>query len=42
VSETQFLTQLNDIENINHIVVYMTGEVPFPEGFAGAGKNGFK
>ncbi len=39
VSDTQFLIQVPDIESSgNHIVVYMTGEIPFPEGFAGAGK----
>ncbi|RMZ99237.1 OPI10 -like protein [Brachionus plicatilis] len=35
VSETQFLIEVHDIENVNHIVVYMTGEMPFPDGYAG-------
>jgi hypothetical protein len=30
---------LTDIENIHHVVVYMTGEMPFPEGLAGAGNS---
>ena len=37
VSETQFLIQISDINSVNHVVVFMTGEMPFPEGFAGAG-----
>ncbi|CAF0810749.1 unnamed protein product [Brachionus calyciflorus] len=36
VSETQFLIEVHDIENANHIVVYMTGQMPFPEGYGGA------
>jgi len=36
-SENQFMIQLADIEHAgNHLVVFMTGETPFPEGYAGA------
>jgi len=27
-----------DADNINHIVVFMTGQIPFPDGFGGAGE----
>lgn len=27
-----------DADNINHIVVFLTGTVPFPNGMGGAGK----
>jgi hypothetical protein len=30
------MIQIPDIDNVNHIVVFMTGEMPFPEGYAGA------
>ncbi len=30
------MIQITNIENVNHVVVYMTGEVPFPDGYAGA------
>ena len=32
------MIEVNDIENVNHIVVYMTGEMPFPDGYSGAGE----
>ncbi|KAJ8951467.1 hypothetical protein NQ318_000161 [Aromia moschata] len=35
ISPTQFVTTINDADNINHIVVFLTGAVPFPEGTAG-------
>jgi len=35
VGETQFLTTIHDADNINHIVVFMTGTVPFPQGMGG-------
>jgi hypothetical protein len=34
VDQTKFLMQLEKAEEINHIVVFMTGEQPFPEGYA--------
>jgi hypothetical protein len=37
VGETQFLTTIHDADNINHIVVFMTGTVPFPQGMGGLG-----
>ncbi|XP_067655894.1 protein Hikeshi-like [Haliotis asinina] len=36
VSETQFLFNITDADNINHVVLFMTGQTPFPEGFGGA------
>jgi hypothetical protein len=36
VGETQFLFNIQDADNINHIVVFMTGQTPFPDGFGGA------
>ncbi|KAJ8927817.1 hypothetical protein NQ314_019699, partial [Rhamnusium bicolor] len=35
ITTTQFVTTINDADNINHIVVFLTGAVPFPEGTAG-------
>ncbi|XP_043270385.1 protein OPI10 homolog [Venturia canescens] len=36
VGETQFLITVNDADNINHIGLFLTGTVPFPEGMGGA------
>lgn len=38
VGETQFLCTIPDADSINHVVVFMTGQVPFPEGAGGAGE----
>ncbi|CAH2011744.1 unnamed protein product [Acanthoscelides obtectus] len=35
ISDRQFVTTIPDADNINHIVVFLTGAVPFPEGTAG-------
>ncbi|CAH0552605.1 unnamed protein product [Brassicogethes aeneus] len=35
ISERQFVTTIQDADNINHIVVFLTGAVPFPEGMGG-------
>ncbi|XP_044262530.1 protein OPI10 homolog [Tribolium madens] len=35
ISETQFITTIPDADSINHIVVFLTGAIPFPEGTAG-------
>ncbi|RZC42412.1 DUF775 domain containing protein [Asbolus verrucosus] len=35
ISETQFVTTIPEADNINHIVVFLTGVVSFPEGTAG-------
>ena len=32
----QFFFTLEQVEGINHIVVFLTGELPFSDGFAGA------
>ncbi|XP_077260533.1 protein OPI10 homolog [Temnothorax americanus] len=36
VGENQFLITIPDADNINHIVVFLTGTVPFPDGMGGA------
>jgi len=36
VDATKFLFSVSDLDNVNHIVVFMTGSEPFPEGFGGA------
>ncbi|KAL4225113.1 hypothetical protein ACF0H5_015806 [Mactra antiquata] len=36
VSENQFLFNVPDADNINHIVVFMTGQIPFPDGLGGS------
>lgn len=36
VSENQVLFNIPDADSINHIVVFMTGQIPFPDGFGGA------
>lgn len=35
ISETKFLTTIPEADNVNHIVVFLTGVMPFPEGTAG-------
>ncbi|KAL7983226.1 hypothetical protein Chor_000102 [Crotalus horridus] len=36
VAEDKFVFNLPDYENINHVVVFMLGTVPFPEGMGGS------
>lgn len=36
ISETQVLFDLPDADHINHVVVFMTGQTPFPDGLGGA------
>ncbi|XP_072744272.1 protein OPI10 homolog [Anoplolepis gracilipes] len=36
VGENQFLITVPDADNINHIVVFLTGTIPFPNGMGGA------
>ncbi|XP_045176445.1 protein OPI10 homolog [Mercenaria mercenaria] len=36
VSENQMLFNIADADSINHIVVFMTGQTPFPDGLGGA------
>lgn len=38
VGEKQFLITIPDAHNLNHVVVFLTGAVAFPEGYAGLGK----
>ena len=38
VSENKVIFNIPDADNINHIVVFMTGQIPFPDGFGGAGE----
>ena len=37
IGENQVLFIIQDADNINHIVVFMTGQTPFPDGLGGAG-----
>ena len=37
VGEKQFLITIPDADNINHVVVFLTGAVAFPNGFGGLG-----
>ncbi|KAG4079301.1 hypothetical protein HA402_007993 [Bradysia odoriphaga] len=36
VGETQFLINIPEADNINHIVIFLTGETPLPIGLAGS------
>ncbi|VDQ13461.1 unnamed protein product [Trichobilharzia regenti] len=38
VTETQFLLDLLPLNDVNHIVVFLTGEIPFPPNMGGGGK----
>jgi len=37
ISERQFVTTVLEADNINHIVVFLTGTQAFPEGLGGSG-----
>lgn len=39
VGERQFLSVIVDADNVNHVVIFMTGQIPFPEGSAGLSKS---
>lgn len=41
IGESQFLINVPDANNVNHIAVFLTGTVPFPDGMAGAGKRSY-
>lgn len=36
MAEDKFVFDLPDYENINHVVVFMLGTIPFPEGMGGS------
>ncbi|XP_034944976.1 protein OPI10 homolog [Chelonus insularis] len=36
ISENQFLINVADADNVNHIVIFLTGTIPFPDGMGGA------
>lgn len=38
ISDAQFVINIAEADNVNHVVVFLTGTTPFPEGMAGAGK----
>jgi hypothetical protein len=29
---------ISDVDHVNHLVVFMTGQIPFPENYGGGGK----
>ena len=35
-SASEFYLALDEVESINHVVVFLTGQVPFSEGFGGS------
>ncbi|XP_053670138.1 protein OPI10 homolog [Anopheles nili] len=35
ISDSHFLITIPDADNVNHVVVFLTGAIPFPEGMAG-------
>ncbi|XP_015122223.1 protein OPI10 homolog isoform X2 [Diachasma alloeum] len=37
MNQNQFLITVPDADNVNHVVVFLTGSIPFPEGTGGAG-----
>lgn len=37
INESQCITTILDADNVNHIVVFLTGAIPFPEGTGGQG-----
>lgn len=39
VSENKFLAEIANADDVNHIVVFMTGAVAFPEGMGASGKT---
>jgi hypothetical protein len=41
ISETQFVIPISDVDHVNHLVVFMTGQIPFPENYGGGGKYHF-
>ena len=41
ISENQVVFNIQEADNINHIVVFMTGQTPFPDGLGGAGTVNF-
>lgn len=36
ISDSQFVINIAEADNVNHVVVFLTGTIPFPEGLAGA------
>ena len=38
IVENQFLITIPDADDINHVVVFLTGSIPFTDGMGGAGK----
>lgn len=36
ITESQFLINIPEADNVNHVVVFLTGTVPFPDRMAGA------
>ena len=38
ITDVQYLINIPEADNVNHVVVFLTGTTPFAEGMAGAGK----
>ncbi|KAL9692224.1 hypothetical protein quinque_015837 [Culex quinquefasciatus] len=36
ITDSQFLINIPEADNVNHVVVFLTGTIPFPDGMAGA------
>nr|CAG4642026.1 EOG090X0D82 [Eurycercus lamellatus] len=36
ISATQFVITVPDADSINHLVIFLTGTIPFPDGFGGS------
>ncbi|VDM61230.1 unnamed protein product [Angiostrongylus costaricensis] len=42
VGEREFLCEIENASGVNHVVVFMTGLHPFPDGLGGSGKEMFR
>lgn len=42
VDPTHFVINIPEADSINHLVVFLTGAIPFPDGFGGSGNCSVK